>query len=153
MKKLFFILILFIVVAIKVQANSDFIPRWDEFCPAKYVNAEQMEYKKMPAWRTFLYTVSIIGYSYILSDRSAVNKNNYWVNRRNSFKNEIGLCSESESSDSTISCYMKVRQLEIEKNHQLVEEQIEEQQLQVARERLYTEQRKVDELRRLNNKS
>lgn len=151
MKKLLLVLILFIFAAGKVQAMSNFIPQWSEFCPDQYINAEQMEYKKMSGWKTFLYAVSIIGYRYILNNRNIVNNNNYWVDRRHSFENEIGLCNESESTNDKISCYMKVRQLEVERNHQLEEEQIARQQLQITKEQLYSQQRELYELYRLNN--
>lgn len=148
MKKIFLILILFLFLCVEVHADDSFIPQWSEFCPVKYLNAEQMEYMTTSSWKNILCIVSLLGIKYRIQ---YVKTNNYWVDRKNSFENEIGLCNENESNDDKISCYMKVRQLEVEKNHQLEEERIARQQLQTDQELLYSQMQEVRELYRINN--
>lgn len=52
-------------------------------------------------WRKHLYSENL--------------NNEYWLNRKNAFENSLSLCNALRG-DTKIMCYMKVRELEIQKN-------------------------------------
>lgn len=144
MKKFFVFSIIFFSLCAKVSAQDLFAPSWSEFCPSSYVNAEHMDYSKRPAWQNVLLIASFVGIFYEVNKSMLISANNYWVDRRVSFENEIKECNQLSKAGERTSCYMQVRMLEQEKNHQMEEEQIARQQLSV-------EYQNLNELRRLNN--
>ena len=130
MKKLVCLFMLF-ALGCPVLAVSDFAPRWSGFCPRKYEDAEYMSARTFQksfygrlthpmAYRIFKY--SIIGLPIAIS---AYNQQyteqlraNYWADRRNKFEDEVNLCGQSENKDNVVNCYMNVKQLELNKNHE-----------------------------------
>lgn len=114
-------------------------PQWNEFCPSKYLNTE---YKEPIKRNQLIKPIAFVGqvctlnivpvYWGIIKRDNAIVTNNYWVNRRTQFENELNLCSENDNKSDKINCYMNIRQLEFSKNAQLKNEQIalENQRLQ-----------------------
>jgi len=128
MRKLSFILMLFIL-GLPVLAYA---PSWSEFCPPQYVNAGEMEVVKPNALVQFLLGASLIGIpsaSYRLNNYNNALLNNYWANRKRQFDSEIALGSNSQNNDNKIMYYMNVRQIELDKNNQLKNEQLAQQSL------------------------
>lgn len=54
-------------------------------------------------------------------------KNAYWLDRKNQFENELKTC-EGLSNDNKAMCYLKVRELEIQKNNNLEQNRLLERQ-------------------------
>lgn len=121
MKKL---ICLFILICLDCPAwAGDFAPQWSEFCSRGYSRAEYKEpIKRNPLIKPIAFvgqvcTLNIIPlYWGILKRDDEIKTNNYWVDRRHQFEDEIKLCDEYDSKDSKLSCYMNVRQLELNKN-------------------------------------
>lgn len=116
-----------------------YAPRWGEFCPTKYVNAQYIAADTgLDVQKNFLVTKrqqfldrSIIGRPFVVHNlRKRVQAQrvaNYWAQRRMIFDNEIKTCSADENNASN--CFMQVRQLENARNVQLQNQRIAEIQI------------------------
>lgn len=86
-------------------------PQWSEFCPPELLNAEYKKPKKLD------YLLFIIFYD----DLSVANKNNnYWVERKINFLNEVNNCQNNATSKEIEKCYQSIRDSEWDKNMQFI---------------------------------
>ncbi len=138
-----FFLIMIASIRITFAANKGSIdmyaPKWEEFCPAQYVNAQYIAADTGPdVQKNFPITKrqqfldrSIIGRPFVIHNlRKRVQTQrvvNYWAQRRMIFDNEIKTCSADGKNASN--CFMQVRQLENAHNIQLQNQRIAEIQI------------------------
>ena len=105
---------------------TDNIPQWSEFCPANYLNSEYKNMGIMPGLLVLggiPVTLTVIGAPFglgMISIGSMIanqrNYNNYWVNRRWQFNQEINSCKSTSDINAQINCFMQLRQIEYQKN-------------------------------------
>lgn len=139
MKKLLCLLMLFVLGCPAFAEIQP--PQWSEFCSQKYENAEYMEYKKHNPLIYPLAFVAQVGtlnivpvfWNITIKEKDLVNANNYWVGRKKQFDNEIALCKENQQTDNKVSCYMNIRQIELNKTAQLQNLAISQQNLQMQK--------------------
>lgn len=139
MKKflIFFTLAMLITTSInKVYANIP-EPKWEEFCPYKYLNIMPVKHP----W-----------YSNILYITRENNKNyDYWITRKRQFENEIKLCQQIQNPEQLIGCYINIRQIESAKNDNYEQNLIARQNLQIQRVNAYSALNTSFQMNSLNN--
>ncbi len=114
---------------------SYYAPKWAEFCPSQFVDAEYHEisaYK--PSNKANMWALTIIGMPYLWHEQAQhqskmlyLSASNYWVQRRKVFESEIQTCLGDEQNATA--CFMQVRQLENSKNDALRQEELAQQQM------------------------
>lgn len=140
-KNLLFTALLILIVILVISKNnvtaSNYEPSWSEFCPAKFVHAELLpddeyinrRYIHCRSQTKLAKTIRVVTvYPAIdcwLCDKTlkwAINRENdvigYWINRRKIFEKELDLCYSNPQTQSE--CFMKVREIENNKNVQLM---------------------------------
>lgn len=132
------ILICFLIISQSVFAYGE--PQWNEFCPPEYVAVNYKEKIKRNAVLKPLAvvgqicTLNIIPIYWAMQKRDAkIIENNYWVQRKQQFNNEIEMCKQYSSNDSKLSCYMNVRQLEFNKTAQYENLMVAQEQMRLQR--------------------
>lgn len=121
---------IYTVLRDNINYSSIYTPKWHEFCPSEFVNAEYREIPKYkPSKKDSYIALTIVGIPYIWYQQAKVanekhkqNIANYWIRRRSIFNNEISSCLADPNNQLT--CFMQVRQLEQNKNAQLQNEAI-----------------------------
>jgi len=133
-------------------------PQWLEFCPYKYQNAQNkqdIKYNpliKPTAFVAQVCTLNLVPFYWnIQKSEKEVVTNNYWVNRKLQFDNEISLCAQSENTDNKVMCYMNVRQIEQGKNAQFQNAQIAEENLKLQKLRTIQQIETNNNLYNINN--
>lgn len=133
-------------------------PRWSEFCAHGYVEAGYKEHiKRNPLVKPIAFvgqvcTLNIIPlYWNIIKRDNEVNTNNYWVDRRHQFEDEIKTCNEYENKDNKLSCYMNIRQLEHNKNVDYNNNIIAQENLRMQRLQYMQQVQTNSNLRNINN--
>ena len=112
MKKIFSILILFLLLSIKTNAYDYPPPQWNGFCPNQYANAEYIDYKQLkPSQKT-----GYLFYKFFIPGIDYVKLNNYWVERRNDFETEINYCNEIPETTERVGCYTQVAKVQRDAN-------------------------------------
>ena len=118
----FFLVLLTLSKGLCVFSIEDTCPKWEEFVPEKYLNANydvaEIEFQQDKPL-IILSTISIVaapyGY-YRLIKGSVAKKNNYWYKRRLAFENEVATCNNVKNKDERYACYMEIRKMEETKN-------------------------------------
>lgn len=152
------ILLLFLLLCTNSPVLADIQPpQWSEFCNPRYIHAEHQEYKKRnPIVKQLAYigqicTLNIVPFYWnIITSDNKVWANNYWVERKEQFENEINMCKQSRDNDNSISCYMNIRQLELSKNAQLKNEAIAEENQRLQRIQLLQQIQMNNNIRNMN---
>lgn len=112
---------LFLVLLLSMPAFADEIqpPKWSEFCPPGYCDAQVGPIPK-PAGAGMA-VASVVAWPVLFPVMAHKNKayaealsRNYWAQRRVAFENEVQLCDHT-SGDKAL-CYMQIRQMEGQKN-------------------------------------
>lgn len=130
MKKIFLILILFLFLNVKVNADEYYTPQWSEFCPLKYLCVEYIDYKQLkPSQKLGYFFKSFI------SSENIIKTNNYWVERRNDFETEINFCNEIPKNTDKVSCYIQVGKIQREENKSFYEIQALQREASYERNR------------------
>lgn len=151
-------IILIGLLMITQSAQAYFEPQWSEFCPVQYINAEyRNKIERNPVIKPLAFvgqvcTLNIVPVYWTLQKRDAeVVENNYWVQRKQQFNNEIETCKQYNSNDNQLSCYMNIRQVEANKNAQYENVLIAKEQMKIQRLR-YMQQSQINtNLHNLNN--
>ena len=92
---------------------SAYAPKWSEFCPKEFVNSEYIQLIENKKSKKNDY----------------ISENNYWKQRRALFEAEIKTC-EADKNTQTL-CYTQVRQLEQNRNSELQNAQLAQQQMKM----------------------
>ncbi len=117
-----------------VQSNS---PRWEEFCPQKYLNAQHIDAKLPSVYASFFMGLTIVlaPYGYYLCNKyEKAAENNYWVSRHQTFDDEIAACYKNKKTEQD--CFAKVRENENAAN---LQKQLAEVQIQAAKAQIYVQ--------------
>lgn len=112
------------ITALPVLA-IDNVPTWDEFCPPQYLNAvpEYNKPKKVSTKNVILGALFGPLATPFLSkaidnanNEQYIQELNYWNTRKQVFEKSVNTCLADNNNQSL--CFMKVRELEIQKNNQ-----------------------------------
>jgi hypothetical protein len=106
-------------------------PKWDEFCPPKYVNAEYIKDNTLPPIVGFLCACSLVGIPVTVNDlnkKKSINTNNYWVSRREAFNKRMSKYKNITDPNELTYCYLMERQKQAQNDTNLRMSAIETQQ-------------------------
>lgn len=114
------IVILFVMFCFNFPAMAEIQPpRWEEFCPREYVNAEYIKDNTPSSIVNLLLAYSIIGFPFALHNinkSSLIESNNYWYNRRIEFEQKLNSCKNITNESQLIYQYLSIKQDELSKN-------------------------------------
>ncbi len=93
-------------------------PRWEDFCPKKYCNAELQEEPELNRATHAVSAVLTGGLSAFYSlpkikKARKIQEQNYWATRRTAFHNSLALCDQTQTDKAL--CYLQVTQIENQK--------------------------------------
>jgi len=124
---------------LKAKASMS-IPKWEDFCPGEYINAEYRPGIKGKlknfTWHEEIFAVTLIGFPIAMLMYNARQEYNYWTSRKYSFENNLKICLDNPGDKAM--CLMQIVQLEQSKDSQ-------KQQYQIG-------QRIIYQTRQINNK-
>lgn len=129
MKKTFFILILFLFLSVKANADGNYTPQWSEFCPYEYSSTEYIDYNQLKPSQKAGYLLK----KFVFPGKDYIMLNNYWVDRRNDFVTEINFCNEIPEITDRTGCYIQIGKVQREETKAFYE--IQALQREVSYER------------------
>lgn len=133
MKKLFLVGFA-ILVSISVSIAEEVV-QWDTIAPQEYVDAQYTDdttlIKNHPL-KSYFYVMSGVGIPHVISEAkksNAIAINNYWYERRKSFEIQRDMCKQLKDDDSRMSCFINLRESELQKTANKRMEQLQKQQI------------------------
>lgn len=152
MKKFVCVLILFCFASPAFSAIE--APKWSEWCPNQYLNAEYMKDNTLPKWADYLLAISIVGYPYFIYDLKKYQKiqnNNYWVDRREKFNKRMEECKNITDPNELMYRYLTERQIQDDNDNNLRLNNIEARQRALATQQNWQYVQNSSRINQLNN--
>lgn len=156
MKKIIITILLFCFMTPAFGAIEP--PKWEEFCPAQYVNAEYIQPKTYHPYRNTLISMTIVGLPYVKKDMNThifIKANNYWYGRKQEFKKQLTECKNITNETELIYKYTAIRQNELAKNQQRQNQILQAQNEQMRRMIIYqgiNQSQTNNEINKIHNK-
>lgn len=134
-KKIFTLILILILSSLPVLSIEKIPePQWSEFCPKEFLNAEKIDLDSMKLAHKPKYSMPVkilatwallpVGIYMFCTDKGKIpnekeileynNAVEYWHTRKLSFDANVATCKAGSYSQQSL-CYMKVRELELQK--------------------------------------